>query len=64
MEDLTIKKLYQRAHLSIVESLASDHLEFILKYFEIMLFNGLFIIPQVIRHVMWKTSEAANLVFQ
>ena len=27
MKDLTLKKLYQDAHLSIVQSLASDHLK-------------------------------------
>ena len=47
MKDLTIKKLYQDAHLSIVQSLASDHLKFILKCFEITLFNGSFITPLV-----------------
>ena len=41
MKDLTTKKLFQRARLSIW---LSDHLKFILKCFEIILFNCLFII--------------------
>ena len=43
MKDLTIKKHYQRAHLSIVQSSLSNSLKFTLKCFEIILFNHYFV---------------------
>ena len=43
MKVLTIKKLYQRAHLSIVQSSLSNSLKFTLKCFEMILFNYHFI---------------------
>ena len=62
MKDLTIKKLYQSANLSIVQSLA---LKFTLKCFEIILFNDLFIGPlaRFFRYLFIFNSKKFSLVY-